>query len=207
LCFAVLTLFAAHALLEYPHAYTYFLLPVGLLAGQLMAETGPWRSVPLPRLLPIGGAVVCAIVTAAVTHDYFAIEADTRELRAQKLRIGGLRTSAAPKDIWTLDQMQALAQANRIDVRVGMPPTEMAQLLTVARRFPTRYLLQQSVLALAANGHADSAASEVRRLNGMYGRHGSAPLLAELRLLAERQRLDLGAFFATVERSASLTVP
>lgn len=192
--FAVLSLFLAHALLEYPHAYTYLLVPVALLAGQLGAEMpGEWR-LAVPRWPLAAAAVLCMGIAVAVVHDYFLIEADTRDLRAQKMHIGGVWTSEAPKDILVLDQMLALARAIRIEPRASMPPAELRELLQVARRFPTRYLLQQSAAALALNGRAREAHVEMRRLAGMYGPAGHAASVAALRMRAEGQDAGLQAF-------------
>lgn len=200
--FAVLTVFGTHALLEYPHAYAYFLVPVALLAGQMVGDGPAVARVPIPRWLLGAAAVLCLAFAAATAHDYLLIEEDVRVLRAQKLRIGGVRTSEAPRDIWVLDQMQAMMRALRVDARPNMDPRQLDELVRVAQRFPMRHLLQESAAALALNGRAAQAREEMQRLYGMYGKAGYALTMASLKEQAARTGPSLERFVEAIEADA-----
>ena len=197
--FAVLTVFGTHALLEYPHAYAYFLVPVALLAGQMVGDGPAVGRVPMPRWLLGTIALGCLAFAAATVHDYLLIEEDVRVLRAQKLRIGGVRTSEAPRDIVVLDQMQALMRALRVDAHADMAPGQLDELVRVAHRFPMRHLLQESAAALALNGRAAQAREEMQRLYGMYGKAGYALSLASLKEQAARTGPALRGFVEAIE--------
>jgi O-antigen ligase len=201
--FTVLTAFGVHALFEYPHAYVYFLVPVALLVGQLSesaAVSAPTiRGLAVPRWLLALVALACLAAAAAVARDYLIIEADVRELRAQKLRIGGIRTSEAQKNIVVLDQMQALMQALRIDARPNMPPERLATLQSVAKRLPMRHLLLEYAAALFLNGRGAEARLEIRRLAGMYGAAGYRSAVALLRLRADGEEAVLRPFVDALE--------
>jgi len=196
--FAVLTLFACHALVEYPHAYAYFLVPVALLTGQQIADA-PQTRWPVPRFALAVLATACLGSVAAIVHDYLEIEADTRVLRAEKLHIGGVRTSEPPNDILVLDQMYALAKALRTEAQPGMAAASLDELLRVVHRFPMRYLLQETVAALALNGRETEARAEMQRLYGMYGPTGHAAALTWLRDRGARVGGALPAFVGELE--------
>lgn len=166
--FVVISCFAVHSMVEFPYAYTYLLFPVALLAGQLEAEAGE-RRLPVPRTLLAGVAVAALVAGAAVARDYLRIEADLRELRAQLLRIGGVRTSEPPSDIWLLDHMAAMSRAGRIEAVADMPAQQLSDLVTVSERTPTRFLLQQAAVALALNGQGAEADRTMRKLLALYG--------------------------------------
>lgn len=198
----VVTALGVHSLVEYPFAYAYFLVPVALLAGQLAARTqraGP-RLVPRPALALLALAFVAG--TAAVVADYVRVEADVRTLREQTARIGGLRRSDAVQGLWVLDQMAAFSRASRIEPAEGMPAAALNDLLMGARRFPNLWLLQQSALALAANGRPDEARRHLDLLCALNGENTHAMVVARM-AEAARERLPAARpFVDTLARPA-----
>lgn len=199
-CFAVVSTVAVHSMLEHPHSYVYFLIPTLLLAGQLDAaidhdagRTGGWT---MPRGL-LGVFAVLSIGTGVlVARDYIVLEADLRVVRAQQLNIGGERTSDAPAGIVVLDQLLSAARAARIHPRPGMPAAELDELLAVTKRYPTRYFLQQSAVALALDGRPDEARRYVRWIASVYGRRGLLGVIAVLEEGEANKPMGLGPTIA-----------
>jgi O-antigen ligase len=199
--FTVVTAFGVHSMLEYPFAYLYFIVPVGLLAGQLCRPGGPgdwrWRSTlrgsptlarpeaphpdgvttTEPRGLAAWGwtAVFLALVVTwsvaglAIARDYLLAENDRREVQMVLARIGGQRPFPPQPDLWVLDQLEASARNARREIRAGMPATELDDLATITRRYPTAFFLRTSAAAWALNGDPDRALLELRRLRSIHG--------------------------------------
>jgi O-antigen ligase len=65
--FAVVTVLGVHSMLEYPFAYLYFIVPVGLLAGQLCRPGGPGAGPLFRRTKPAAatGVTSATAVTGA----------------------------------------------------------------------------------------------------------------------------------------------
>lgn len=167
--FVVLTIVGCHSLVEYPFAYTYFLVPTALLAGQLHAEAlGPARYLTSRVALGIA-AMVVATGVVVVARDYLLVEGDIRQLREQLARIGGSRQSDRPEEVWLLNQMTAFSRASRIRPAAGMPQSELGDLAIAARRFPNTWLLQQSALAMALNGNDIEAHHQMQLLCALHG--------------------------------------
>lgn len=67
--FAVVTVLGVHSMLEYPFAYLYFIVPVGLLAGQLCRPGGPGAGPLFRRSRPVGLAAAPKSAGPAVPAD------------------------------------------------------------------------------------------------------------------------------------------
>ncbi len=190
---AIVTTFGVHAMLEHPHSYTYFLVPVAMLAGQIDADrdalTRRCTGLKIPLTLATAAVLTLAVL---VVRDYFIIETDTRELRAQHLNIGGRRTSQPPQGVLVLDQLLGSATAGRVVVRPGMPDDELALLERMALRFPTRYFLQQTAKALALHGRDAEAERYIRWIASIHGRAGLLGVLAVLEANEAEEPMGLG---------------
>lgn len=191
---AIISAVFAHSMVEYPYAYAYFLIPLALMGGQLDAESGATPRIPVPRVALVCLFVAIAGAGIAVIADYLRIEQDTRDLRAELFHIGGVRKSEPPADILILDQMLASARAARIVVRPDMPAAEIEDLLQVSRRFPTRFFLQQSAVALALNGRLPEGDAQMKRLAGIYGRSSYLRVLDVLDKAATEKEPKLRPF-------------
>lgn len=75
-----------HALLEYPQAYLYFLLPVGLMIGVIEARVPVHRTLALPR--PVFGLLALALLAGVVFWDALRASNAYTEVRFAEARIG-----------------------------------------------------------------------------------------------------------------------
>lgn len=155
---------ATHAMVEYPLYYTYFLLPVALLAGAICRETMPgatWRFA-LPGIAAL--AAVAAAVLALVTLDYNGLDEDMRAQRMQDARIGldtPRRTYSEPR---LLSQLHAYLQFYRRPPREGMSAEELEEMARVAKRYPSGQNFVAWASALAMNGRPEEAREPLRRV-------------------------------------------
>ncbi|KAB7591170.1 polymerase, partial [Verminephrobacter sp. Larva24] len=128
---------AIHSLLEYPFAYSYFLLAAGLMVGIVEAAWKDAAPAVMPRrffgvFLGAWFALGCYAV-----HEYMQIEEDFRVVRFENLRIG--KTPAdyrPPEHIWLLSHLGSMLDAARQEAKRGMTAQEMQNLRKVALRFP-----------------------------------------------------------------------
>lgn len=186
ICFAALVVLLAHALVEYPFAYTYLLLPAAYFAGVMVAEgNAPGRGT---RWSPVwlASAALAAAGLTAIVRDYMLVEPNIRLLREQNARIGGQWHSPPAENLWVLDALQAFSRDARIVPRADMPDHELASLRTTSKLFPTLGLLQTRALALAASGRDQEAAEALQLVCVLHGdRHYGLVLERAQRLASE----------------------
>ena len=173
---SVITVFATHSMLEYPHAYMYFAVPVALLAGSLEFHDAPRGAkdatgpVLLQRVIAgFGGLVACVVIAVTVARDYVLAEQDRRDVQMVLLRIGGERPMPPQPDLWLLDQLSASGRAARLEITPAMTDDELAGLRAVARRYPSTFLLRAEAAVLAMRGRQAEAMRVLWRLRGLHG--------------------------------------
>jgi hypothetical protein len=166
LLFGALLALLVHAQLEYPHAYAYFLLPAGLMAGMLGA---PSRTPGLPRwtlALPIVG-LGCWLFM--LTGQYASAEAAWRGVRFEKARIGGHVAGPSP-EMPLLSPLAALLNMTKMEPRPDMPAEQQGQFQLAVERFPSPRNLYQLAILQARNEQPIEAAKSLTRLCAISNR-------------------------------------
>lgn len=182
-----------HGLLEYPLAYSYFLVPLGLLIGVIDAWDPVLPSLSVPRWLGGAAAVGLVLLLAGIGREYArAVEADTL-LRTEALRIGVDGKTTPPPRFALLDQLGAQFEFRFIDPKPGMTPEQLALMERVVRRYANYAVLTDYAYAKGLNG--DPAARE-EYLNIVCAIYGEARCVRDMDEWAElRQstggRLDI----------------
>jgi O-antigen ligase len=160
------------SLVEFPYAYTFFLLPAALLAGSVTAMPSgmlalPHRSFTASRSA-IGLVVVVLLLLATITSDYFRFEDDFRSNRFERANFSRQSTSPIDLNLIVLDQLAALSASGHVKVRSGMPEEDIRLLEAVARRF---HLLANRFVyakALALNGRMAEADAELNAIRAVH---------------------------------------
>lgn len=181
-----------HAMLEYPLAYAYFLIPVGLAMGAV--ET--LAPAPRPRReLPRGGVLAFAAVLSAaalaVVSDYVKVEQNFRTLRFEVLRIGTDGVHTPVPELRVLTQMRALLQVAHIEPARDMPAAQIESLRMAAVRFGIQPALRRYAIALALNGHPSQAVHWLLVLRSMWGEPAYRSAKAYVVRLAEDKYPEL----------------
>ena len=167
--FALWLALLCHAMLEYPHAHAYFLLPSALLAGAVMVGGGSPATGRVTASRPAQVlAAFTALLLAATAVDYFRFETEFRSLRFDKANFAGTEAHEPPDAPWVLDQLGLLNESAHFEPRRGMPPDQIDKLGRLARRFhllPTRFTYAK---ALALNGRMPEAEHELLTIRSLY---------------------------------------
>ena len=167
--FALWLALFCHAMLEYPHAHTYFLLPAALLAGAVTAGRDSPATGRVTASRPaMALAALTALLLAATAVDYFQFETEFRSLRFDKANFVGTEAHEPPTAPWVLDQLGLLNESAHFEPRRGMPQDQIDKLGRLSRRFhllPTRFTYAK---ALALNGRMPEAEHELLTIRSLY---------------------------------------
>jgi O-antigen ligase len=155
--------FLVHALLEYPHAYFYFLLPVGLMLGALSAVTADRVPVFVPRAVVAAALAAAAILLAWIAHDYAKAAENMEQLRFESARIGTSRHSEPP-DIALLTQLREYLGTLRVNVHRPVEAATLRSLQMTAERYASDSSLFRYAMSAAVSGRPDLAVPALRRL-------------------------------------------
>ena len=153
-----------HAQFELPHAYAYFLLPAGVLAGLLprgRVDVGLARGAALALLLAAAGAIV------AFAREYTSAEVAWQRVRMQAANIQ-LAPEQAPLRLRGLDQLQALIDQAKADPKADMTPAELAAMRSAVARFPGSGGWYRLALMEARHGNTAQATRALTLLCAMH---------------------------------------
>jgi O-antigen ligase len=152
---AALAALAAHAMVEFPLAYAYFLIPAGLLAGVAEARMGPIGiAFSFPRPLAAAAAGSMAIGLWIVADEYLQIEEGARRAR---YRDAGYAQHVPVPEVFLLDGPREYLRLWATKNEDGDPAADMVWLRRVSLRFPTPPALLRYATAAAVRGDAAEA--------------------------------------------------
>ncbi|MBX3585593.1 MAG: O-antigen ligase C-terminal domain-containing protein [Ramlibacter sp.] len=168
-CLAVALPMVLHSLLEYPYAYAYFLVPVFLLIGVLEGAAGAPAVFNFDVKVALAISLLLSALMLATAVEYMEAEEDFRIVRFEALKIGTTPPSHHEPRLVLLTQLGALLSGSRIEIRNGMPPSEIQRLRDLALRYPWSATQYRYALALALNGDKTEA---IRQLKVMRSQRG-----------------------------------
>jgi hypothetical protein len=161
-----------HAMLEFPHAYAYFLLPIGIMLGLLdngKVSTKVLFSVVVQRLWRGVIWVFGFIIMIGIWREYKVLEEDHRVMRAQNLKFSGVANINLSKDVILIDGERDFIRFARQKASKNMPDTEIAWMKKVVYRYPFPVLIYRYSLALALNGREQEANDELHKIAVFHG--------------------------------------
>jgi len=180
-------LLATHAMVEFPLAYLYYLVPFAMAIGIVEVDADMPRGVVLPRAAgPVAVLALCAAMVAAAL-DYVRLEAEWREMRFTVARIGRPMVDTPPLIDTMFTQLAAQHRAWLTTPKPGMSPEEVRDLVAASERYGYAPLLYRSALALALNGDVEGGKRMLRRLENVHLPVYHATALGEIRSLAETE--------------------
>lgn len=156
--------FLVHALLEYPHAYLYLLLPASLMLGSLSVSTFDRApAVLMPRAVIALAIAAAAALSAWVLHDYAEAARNMEQLRFESARIGTSRHSDPP-DIALLTQLREYLATSRIDVHQPVDEATLDRLRKVAERYASDSSVFRYAMSAAISGRPDLAVVTLQKI-------------------------------------------
>lgn len=179
--------FAVHSLLEYPFAYAYFLVAVGLLIGVIEAEIQPSTIVAIPLRWMQGVWALLIPLGVFIGYEYVRIEEDFRVVRYSAMNMADYASADyQPPTIRMLSQLDALLQSRRITVSTTMPEKNVQLLGAAALRFSDEVAWCQYAQALALKGRIPESRHQLDTIRALFGENYYAVCYPKL------QRLQLG---------------
>jgi O-antigen ligase len=163
----VIAVLLVHAMLEYPFAYTFVLLPIGLMVGTLAALYPARRSWMVPR---IGMLAVFVLMTAALawtTRDYLVAKASLERLRFEHNRVGPYRNSPPPQ-LDLLTQLQAWATVDRMKIDDEASEADRELMRRTSARYPSEFTILRLAIGDARLGDTQRAHLELVRLCNLH---------------------------------------
>lgn len=160
----------AHAMLEFPHEYAYFLLPVGLALGAMHAIApvgGEWR-VKVATVRVLGASA--ALLLGAISVDYLKAEQAYRVLRLESARIGVSGITTPAPELRLLTQLGSFLRFAQTEAGEGMTVDEVDWMRKVAQRFAFPPAMFRYALAAGLNGQAARASLTLNRLCRIHPR-------------------------------------
>lgn len=167
--FALLVVMAVgvHGMVEFPHAYLYFLLPVGLCVGVVCHENGA-KAFVVPRVAHVFVTALASVATVWVVADYKTIESDYRLMRFESIGIERRAPNAVAPHVTLLTNQREFIKFARTQAREGMPKAEIIWMEKVAHRYSSAPALLRYALALGLNNEPELATLELKRLKHIY---------------------------------------
>lgn len=148
----------AHALLEYPLHYSFYLLPAGLMMGFVGAGNfAATSTLTAPRFTLAVPTVALTVLAGAFAYEYAKAADSLRDLDLATLRIGRAASELPKEDWYFLDGWAAYHWAVALPVVAGMPVEDLRKLRNVARRYAYPNVLERYAQAAAVNGDFDAA--------------------------------------------------
>src|SRR5262249_7270731 len=162
-------LLLAHAMVEFPLSYLYFLVPFGIAIGIVEAH-GTGTRVSMGRLPALAAAVLLVVAGAWAAVDYWRVEDAYRRMRMVVAHVGLARDSAAPERIDTqFTQLAVLYDLMQLEPGTPMTREELQALARNAERYPLASVLYRVALAQALHGDVAAAQLNLRRLKNLHG--------------------------------------
>lgn len=158
-----------HMQLELPHAYTYLLVPAGMLLGSFDAQTQ--SELDAPRRYRWACAAACLLfvpVLIGLGFEYAAAEDDYRVNRFENRRLGATPPAYSPPRLYMLTQLGEVLSAMRLRAERNMSQEDLDLLGRISRRYTWAPLHYRTALAFGLNGRSDEAGHQLLLIKSMF---------------------------------------
>jgi O-antigen ligase len=154
---AALAVLGTHALLEFPHAYLFFLLPAAVFVGALDGDLGSVLRLRVRWGWMLSGLAAAFVLLVVIFRDYQEIERVEVSWQLYEANIG--RTGSLPKAASPII-LRGLADADeqlRKRPRADMPAAELSRWREALTRYPAAGGLARYAQAASMNGQPREA--------------------------------------------------
>lgn len=158
-----------HAMLEFPLAYAFFLIPVGFLLGIVQAEDQNLSAIQVPRKFTGVVLVSASFLFIWIFVEYRIIEKDVELVRFESLNIGTLHSKHDAPNVILLTQLREQIRFIRTQPKVNITQDELNWMREVTYRFATPANLYRYAQALALNNQLDEAKKHLIIIEKLYG--------------------------------------
>ena len=194
----LVAVFGVHTMLELPHHYAFFLIPVGLWVGLVEQQRGSRPLGGPAAAWALGGAT--AALALAIAWDYRRVEADFWLMRFESRGIGTVRAAEPAPHAPFLSGLTAFLASTRAPVAAGMTPLQMQTLQTIVSRYPYSSGLYSLASALALNQRLPEALQVMDKLRHIHGERRYQQLRRSLEQQVADGQTGLSALAAALPR-------
>lgn len=187
---------AVHSLLEFPFAYSYFLIAAGFMMGIVEAGHAPVKTIRLGAIWLWGFLVVWTIVGCCMIYEYFLIEEDFRIVRFENLNLGSTPTTYEVPQPRVLSHMAAMLKSSRLPLAPNMSKTDVENLRKVSDRFTYGAIRCRYGMALGLNGDPLGAAHQLTIIGAVHGEAYHDACKTEISRLVKEKHSQLGSVAA-----------
>lgn len=156
-----------HSLLEYPHAYAFFLIPLGLLFGISSNQLKPANQESRKNIECLS-PIACVILVLITWHEYLQIESDARIMRLQSAGIDITSEEPTPKT-YLLTQLSNFIKFAKSKAHSEMTEEELSWMKKVSYRYPYPPCIFRYSIALALNGFEPESLDALKNIKRLYG--------------------------------------
>lgn len=174
-----------HSMLEYPHAYAYFLLPLGLFLGIAQTDIPNQKIIEVPRWAFQSFIGLLAVLGSWIAYEYITIEEDFRLLRFETANIGTVKADKLAPDVILLKSLSDYSRFARTPINENMTDVELEWMRKVAHNYPYAESLKKYIFALAINKKNTEAKQQLVVLKGLHKSDRYAETIAGLQFYAK----------------------
>lgn len=158
-----------HSMLEFPFAYAYFLLPLGLLLGIASVDMPNKQQFIFPcSLLLIIIIAGVWLIKLAIT-DYQIIKADHQAQRMKAANVIGFENKIPITEVKLLTQFRELQRFKAIPLSTDYSDKELAWMKSVVHQYPHLANLYKYALILRLNGQPKLSEQYLKLLCNLHG--------------------------------------
>lgn len=158
-----------HSMFEYPFAYAYFLLPLGLLLGIASADLPEKSHIMLPRIILLVVVVLGGGLLKVVIMDYQIIKADYQAQRMQAAKVIGFEAEVPITDVIILTQFRELQRFRAALPEGGVSEERLYWMQSVVHQYPHLANLYRYSLILRLNGQEEDSERYLTILCHLHG--------------------------------------
>jgi O-antigen ligase len=159
-----------HAMFEYPHAYAYFLLTVGLMLGVLENERSHGRAFRVPnwlrRLLAL--TVVCFLIVSIREYRHYSVNDFNR--RISSAGVIGFEQQELGGKFRLFTQLEKQQKFKDIALNDEILSSDLEAMRRIALRYPYLSNVYRYSLALFLNGRPDDGYIQIDLINSIHGK-------------------------------------
>lgn len=162
-----------HSLLEYPFAYLYFLIPIGIFIGKIEKSTNlETRESLTEKKAAFAIAISTVVFSAIIIVNYFQIEKDFFAARLEKeFFTSEQNLHKHENELNLLTQYKKLLYLTKSD---EINPAEISEARKITMRFPWLSNYKQYYVELLRNKECKKANSHMKIIEKLFGDFGVA---------------------------------
>lgn len=175
-----------HAMLEYPHAYAFFLIPLGLLLGAASASIKSTKTCSVDKLYIIPLVIFASALILYVFYEYRIIEENHRAMRFKEQKIQGFQVEDLSSKIFLLTQLSAYIEYFDLEPTINMSESDIEKAKITALRFPYSPSLARYIFILALNNKPEEAKYYLSILKGLHKESSYSSAVSGLQFYAKK---------------------